>query len=143
MEVEIVEQNISTLDNEEELFGIDYVDAFIDIVVEKTVGDIFKDIADKVDMDLAEKVVRELEKADKEKSLLLSLKPTEEGEKLKDSVIKKLNCLSTENHNHSNIIEHKIQFSENFLVRKMEKRFDENDERMKNMEGAVATILES
>ncbi|GAB2299728.1 hypothetical protein Dimus_033782 [Dionaea muscipula] len=60
-----------------------------------------------------------------------------------DSVIKKLNCLSVENQGQSKIIEHKIQLSENYLVHKMERRFDENDERMKNMVGALATIMES
>ncbi|GAB2294755.1 hypothetical protein Dimus_028949 [Dionaea muscipula] len=41
MEVEIVEQNISTLDDEEELFGIDDVEALIEIEIKKTFDDIF------------------------------------------------------------------------------------------------------
>ncbi|GAB2301284.1 hypothetical protein Dimus_035317, partial [Dionaea muscipula] len=58
MEVEIAEKNISTLDDEEELFDIDDVDAFINI-----------DIAEKVDMDLAEEVAIEVENnANKEKA---------------------------------------------------------------------------
>ncbi|GAB2294407.1 hypothetical protein Dimus_028615, partial [Dionaea muscipula] len=69
MEVEIVNQNLSAVDEDEKLFGIDDVDAFIDIVVKKIVGDIFEDIANNVDMDLAEEVVKEIEgDADKEKA---------------------------------------------------------------------------
>ncbi|GAB2285922.1 hypothetical protein Dimus_020354 [Dionaea muscipula] len=60
-----------------------------------------------------------------------------------NDVPKKLNCLSDENQNHSKIIEHKIQLSENYLVHKIEQRFDENNERMKNMEEALATIIKS
>ncbi|GAB2283255.1 hypothetical protein Dimus_017777, partial [Dionaea muscipula] len=40
-EVEIVDENPSSIDEDEELFGIDDVDAFIEITIEKTVDDIF------------------------------------------------------------------------------------------------------
>ncbi|GAB2296377.1 hypothetical protein Dimus_030498, partial [Dionaea muscipula] len=62
MEVNTDDQNV---DEDEELFGIDDVDAFIDLAVEKTFDDIFEGIADKVGMNLVEVVVRELK--DKEK----------------------------------------------------------------------------
>ncbi|GAB2283518.1 hypothetical protein Dimus_018025 [Dionaea muscipula] len=61
MKVKVVEQNISPLNEEDQLFGIDDVDAFIDIVVKKTINDIFEDISDKVNMDLAKEVIKELE----------------------------------------------------------------------------------
>ncbi|GAB2284248.1 hypothetical protein Dimus_018714 [Dionaea muscipula] len=41
IEVEVFDQNLSAIDNEEELYGIDDVNAYIDIVVEKTFDDIF------------------------------------------------------------------------------------------------------
>ncbi|GAB2285519.1 hypothetical protein Dimus_019968 [Dionaea muscipula] len=47
--------------DDEELYGIDDVEAYIEIAVEKVVDDIFEGISDKVDMDMAEEVVKELE----------------------------------------------------------------------------------
>ncbi|GAB2290646.1 hypothetical protein Dimus_024924 [Dionaea muscipula] len=57
-----MEVNIDDDGNEdEELFGIVDVDAFIKIAIEKTFDDICKAISDKVNMDLAEEVVKEFE----------------------------------------------------------------------------------
>ncbi|GAB2266495.1 hypothetical protein Dimus_001498, partial [Dionaea muscipula] len=62
MEVEaIIDQNPSAMDDDAELFGIDDVDAFIEITVKKIVYDVFEDISEKVDMGLAEEVVKEIE----------------------------------------------------------------------------------
>ncbi|GAB2268140.1 hypothetical protein Dimus_003119 [Dionaea muscipula] len=60
MEVDNFDQNPSTIDEDAELFGIDIVDTFIKISIQKTVHEIFEDIADKVDMNLAEEVVKEI-----------------------------------------------------------------------------------
>ncbi|GAB2288166.1 hypothetical protein Dimus_022508 [Dionaea muscipula] len=54
------EMEVDTVDDDE-LFGIDDVDAFFEIAVQKNVDNIFEDIFEKVDMDLAKEVVRELE----------------------------------------------------------------------------------
>ncbi|GAB2285923.1 hypothetical protein Dimus_020355 [Dionaea muscipula] len=68
MEVKVVDQNHSVVDDDTELSGIDDVEAFIKITIEKTVDDIFENISEKVDMDLAEEAVRELEGGDNEKT---------------------------------------------------------------------------
>ncbi|GAB2292309.1 hypothetical protein Dimus_026557 [Dionaea muscipula] len=220
MEVEIVDQNLSAVDEEAELFGIDDVDTFIEITIEKVIDDVFYDISHKVDMDLAEQVVRELEDAtgmelivfhaptsasrqesasaptyggqstfidmsahieQAIKCLLSAIEEQKEfldgnakvhvfqrleelvssmdtliktvADSLKligttvqmfsDSVVKKLNCILVENQSSSKIIEHKIKLSKITLAEKMELKFVENEEWMKNMEEALETILQS
>ncbi|GAB2265741.1 hypothetical protein Dimus_000778 [Dionaea muscipula] len=116
MEVDFVEQNVDN--DEEELFGIDDVDAFVKIVVKKTVDDLFEDISDKVDMDLAEKVDCKV-KADMYFRLEAIMDNMDDliqtvrdplrliGDTVKDSsksFVKKLNQILVKNHNCSKII---------------------------------------
>ncbi|GAB2294647.1 hypothetical protein Dimus_028843 [Dionaea muscipula] len=75
MEVEVADNSLLVISDDGELYGIDDVDACIDIVVEKTVSDIFEDISDKVDMDLAEEVVKALEDKEAVDKKVASAKP--------------------------------------------------------------------
>ncbi|GAB2288473.1 hypothetical protein Dimus_022805 [Dionaea muscipula] len=71
MEVEVADNSLLVVSDNGELYDIDDVDPYIDIVVEKTVSDIFENISNKVNIDLPQEVVKALEEkeaADKEKS---------------------------------------------------------------------------
>ncbi|GAB2279006.1 hypothetical protein Dimus_013672 [Dionaea muscipula] len=72
MEVEVDDNSLLVVGDDGELDGIDDVDAYIDIAVEKTFCDIFEGISDKVDMEMTEEVVKALE--DKEKVAASKLK---------------------------------------------------------------------
>ncbi|GAB2299494.1 hypothetical protein Dimus_033561 [Dionaea muscipula] len=61
MEVEVEDDSLVLIGDDGEPYGIDGVDALNDIVVENTVDNMLEDIFNKVDMELAEELVRELE----------------------------------------------------------------------------------
>ncbi|GAB2295991.1 hypothetical protein Dimus_030136, partial [Dionaea muscipula] len=71
MEVEVDYNSLVVVGDDGELYGIDDVESYIEIVVKKVVDDIFKGISDKVDMDMVEEVVKKLknkEAADKQRT---------------------------------------------------------------------------
>ncbi|GAB2297541.1 hypothetical protein Dimus_031639, partial [Dionaea muscipula] len=59
MEVDVDDNSLILIGDDGELYGIDDVDALIDIVIENTVDKILEDTNDKVDMESAEEVVKE------------------------------------------------------------------------------------
>ncbi|GAB2295970.1 hypothetical protein Dimus_030116, partial [Dionaea muscipula] len=76
VEVEVEDNSLLVVGEDGELYGIDDVDAYTDIVHEKNYNDIFKDISENVDMELAEEVVKQQEDKEVAKKVVASKSKT-------------------------------------------------------------------
>ncbi|GAB2275673.1 hypothetical protein Dimus_010429, partial [Dionaea muscipula] len=119
MKVDVNDNSLILIGEDGESYGIDDVDALIDIVIEDTTNKIFEDAYDKVDMELTEELVNELE--EKEMDIVVkNLQTTVDSlrliapslKTLTSSLLAKLTELSVENQSNNKVVEMKIQLSE-------------------------------
>ncbi|GAB2283979.1 hypothetical protein Dimus_018459 [Dionaea muscipula] len=61
MEVKVEDNSLLVVGDDGEVYGIDDADALIDFVIETTVDNMLENISDKIDMELAEELVKALD----------------------------------------------------------------------------------